>query len=208
MGSGASAKYRLGGGYSKIKGSKICDDVYLQELLEEWGKLGVSFSGAMLQAEGKDTVTEYDKERDRWTGTDTILGQTKLVLKTTGDGLLVLRLAADVGFQWQHQGSYRLAKKGKAEDSIKLTIVDSFTEHFEVATLKKRLEEIRLWKYGTASDCDLRFEDFAIKLFESLADRRCEGTRALDPLKGKLPDRSASASYSSSLSNVQPAAPF
>lgn len=36
-----------------------CSHKFLEELLKGWERLGVSFSGAILQAEHKETVKEY-----------------------------------------------------------------------------------------------------------------------------------------------------
>ncbi|CAE7220948.1 unnamed protein product [Symbiodinium natans] len=179
MGSAAaSATRRLGG---VIKGSRICDDLELQELLLGWERLGLTLSGVILQAEHKETVKEYDMNHDSWTATDTILGENQLVVKTVGDGLLTLRLTAQ-GFKWEHVGSYRLGGKSKDGQSL-LKVVDSSTKAFKVDDLRESLEEIRHTKYGKQSGC-VPFEEFALRLFERLAGRACEGQRDLDPLKG------------------------
>ena len=52
MGSGASSRPKA------IKGTKLCEDAQLQELLEAWINLGVCFTGVMLFAEGKESEQE------------------------------------------------------------------------------------------------------------------------------------------------------
>ena len=180
-GAAASAVGRLAGSTS-VRGGVLCDDLELQELLKGWERLGVTFSGAILQAEHKETVKEYDMKHDSWTATDTIMGENQLVVKTTGDGLLTLRLKETGGFKWEHIGSYRLGGKGKDGQSM-LKVVDSSTKGFSVDDLRHSLEELRYTKYGKSSGC-VPFEDFALRLFETLAGRPCEGQRDLDPLKG------------------------
>ncbi|CAK9008593.1 Uncharacterized protein SCF082_LOCUS9933 [Durusdinium trenchii] len=181
MGSAAASAKRLAGSTS-VRGSRLADDLELQELLKGWERLGVSFSGAILQAEHKETVKEYDMKSDSWTATDTIMGENQLVIKTTGDGLLTLRLSEAGGFKWEHIGSYRLGGKGKDGQSM-LKVVDSSTQGFSVEDLRQSLEELRYTKYGKSSGC-IPFQEFALRLFERLAGRPCEGQRDLDPLKG------------------------
>ncbi|CAJ1436198.1 unnamed protein product, partial [Effrenium voratum] len=161
MGSAGSVTKRFG---SSVRGSRICDDLELQELLKGWQRLGVSFSGVILQAEHKETVKEYDMNSDSWTATDTILGQNQLVLKTTGDGLLTLRLAG--GFKWEHVASYRLGNKNKEGETLK--VVDSSTKGFEVSDLQTAFEEVRYTTYGKQKGA-VPFEEFALRLFERLA---------------------------------------
>ncbi|CAJ1441822.1 unnamed protein product [Effrenium voratum] len=120
-----------------------------------------------------------DMNSDSWTATDTILGQNQLVLKTTGDGLLTLRLAG--GFKWEHVASYRLGNKNKEGETLK--VVDSSTKGFEVSDLQTAFEEVRYTTYGKQKGA-VPFEEFALRLFERLAGRPCEGQRDLDPLKG------------------------
>ncbi|CAL1144233.1 unnamed protein product [Cladocopium goreaui] len=181
MGSAAASARRLAGSTS-VRGGVLCDDLELQELLKGWERLGVSFSGAILQAEHKETVKEYDMNHDAWTATDTILGENQLVIKTTGDGLLTLRLCESAGFKWEHIGTYRLGGKGKDGQSM-LKVVDSSTKGFAVDDLRYALEQLRYVKYGKASGC-ISYQEFALRLFETLAGRPCEGQRDLDPLKG------------------------
>mmetsp|Transcript_25936 Transcript_25936/g.60124 ORF Transcript_25936/g.60124 Transcript_25936/m.60124 type:complete len:197 (+) Transcript_25936:24-614(+) len=182
MGSAAASTARRFGGSSVVKGSRICDDLELQELLLGWQRLGLNLSGVILQAEHKETVKEYDMNKDSWTATDTILGENQLVVKTTGDGLLTLRLSSEGGFRWEHVGSYRLGGKSKDGQSL-LKVVDSSTKAFKVEDLQQALEEVRYTKYGKQAGC-VPFEEFALKMFERLAGRPCEGQRELDPLKG------------------------
>ncbi|CAE8588616.1 unnamed protein product, partial [Polarella glacialis] len=179
-------RYRPGG---SVKGSKICDDGELQDMLAGWEKLGVSFSGVMLQAESKDTATAYCMEKDSWTATDTIVGETALLLKTTGDGWLQLRLNGDMGFRWEHCASYRFSSSkkvgaGQKTNSVQLHVVDSSTKGFEIDDFRELLEGQRTNVYGPAGGSSTPFEDFAKRLFEALGGRKCEGKRPMDPLQG------------------------
>eukprot|EP00439_Symbiodinium_sp_Y106_P034863 s3464_g4.t1 len=139
MGSAAASASRRFGGSSVVKGSRICDDLELQELLLGWERIGLTLSGVILQAEHKETVKEYDMASDSWTATDTILGENQLVVKTVGDGLLTLRLSAG-GFKWEHVGSYRLGGKSKDGQSL-LKVVDSSTKDYKAQTRRNLLRQ-------------------------------------------------------------------
>mmetsp|Transcript_48181 Transcript_48181/g.103290 ORF Transcript_48181/g.103290 Transcript_48181/m.103290 type:complete len:192 (-) Transcript_48181:35-610(-) len=154
----------------RVPGKRILADAELNEMLKGWVKLGVQFNGVMLVAEGKEAENTYSMARDKWTTTETIVGSTGVVLKTTGDGWLHLSLSAS-GFQWQHIGSYR---------KLQLKVVDSSTKKFPVAELEALLEEQRecIYEEGTWSD----FSSFSKRLFEGLSGKKCEGARPLDLL--------------------------
>lgn len=84
----------------------------------------MSLSGAILQAEHKETVKQYvarlqldadlgakDMNSDSWTATDTIMGQNQLVIKTTGIGFKSQCLHVEV-MACSQFGSTRRASNG------------------------------------------------------------------------------------------------
>mmetsp|Transcript_52697 Transcript_52697/g.153246 ORF Transcript_52697/g.153246 Transcript_52697/m.153246 type:complete len:210 (-) Transcript_52697:78-707(-) len=161
-------------GQAKVfRGSRLCADAELQELLDGWRSLGVYFASVSLLAEGKDSRTSYDMDADKWTVEETVLGSTALVLKTTADGFLILRLAAQ-GFSWEHVDTYR---------RVKLKVVDSAARRFQVDVLRRALEDQNAVEYAEGTDND--FASFAKGLFVELTGKQCEGERPHDPLAGK-----------------------
>eukprot|EP00933_Yihiella_yeosuensis_P070465 TRINITY_DN78580_c0_g1_i1.p1 TRINITY_DN78580_c0_g1~~TRINITY_DN78580_c0_g1_i1.p1 ORF type:complete len:201 (+),score=38.09 TRINITY_DN78580_c0_g1_i1:51-653(+) len=181
------------GGNTTIKGSKICDDPNLQDKLLSWEEAGVTFTGVMLQAEQKETTTVYNIERDQWTATDVISGDTAILLKTAANGWLQMRLLPPKqgGLFVERGDSYRVSssgsqgsKKSGKRSNENLKVVDSSTVGFEVADVRNALNEQRDWVWGSGPNANLPFEDFGKKMFEMLAGRRCEGDRDGNPLKG------------------------
>merc|ERR1712129_397839 len=128
----------MGGSRSKkpVRGQALCDDEELQKLLQDWASYGVSFTGMMLLAEGKEANTTYDMEEDSWTVTEVIRGVAGIVLKSTGDGWLYVRLTA-VGFHWEHaSGSFRRLLQADPS-GLRLKLVDSSTRKFEVVDVQQ-----------------------------------------------------------------------
>merc|ERR1712232_743524 len=100
---------------------------------------------------------------DKWTTTVTIVGNTGVMFKTTGDGWLLIRLTA-TGFQWEHKASYRhVGRDSSGKPELKL--VDSSTQKFRVDDLQRQLDLQRLLVYTEGSSND--FPDFAKRIYES-----------------------------------------
>eukprot|EP00928_Gymnodinium_smaydae_P087766 TRINITY_DN71988_c0_g1_i1.p1 TRINITY_DN71988_c0_g1~~TRINITY_DN71988_c0_g1_i1.p1 ORF type:complete len:195 (+),score=41.75 TRINITY_DN71988_c0_g1_i1:168-752(+) len=174
MGSGSSV-FSRGSAYAvkPVHGRQICNDESLQQLLQGWMELGVSFSGAMLMAEGKDSTEVYDKEKNTWSTMETFIGEVSLVLRTTGDGWLHFRLLPS-GFRWEHVGSYRgLGKSDKKAPQFKM--VESSTARFGVDDLIDRLYDQSDRKYQDGTDVPLSL--FAKFMFKALTHAQAEGEK-------------------------------
>merc|ERR1712110_1299082 len=117
----------------------------------------------MLLAEGKNSDKEYNVEEDQWTTNDTVLGHTGVILKSTGDGWLYIRLTS-AGFQWEHgRGSYRHIGRS-APNTPQLKMVDSSTRKFEVHDVQELLQEQAKDEYGEG-DKRYDFPVFAKRIF-------------------------------------------
>eukprot|EP00927_Polykrikos_kofoidii_P032196 TRINITY_DN27500_c0_g1_i1.p1 TRINITY_DN27500_c0_g1~~TRINITY_DN27500_c0_g1_i1.p1 ORF type:complete len:197 (+),score=35.27 TRINITY_DN27500_c0_g1_i1:111-701(+) len=157
----------------KVPGKRILDDAEFQDLLKGWKKLRVHFAGVMLMAEGKETVEAYDPERNKWATTETISGKTGLVLKTSGDGWLHLRLE-ERGFRWEHVAcSYR--RVGKSSQAPELEVVEDSSLKFSVQDLEDLLDEQRFVIYQDGTRDELA--DFAKRIYAGIVGHKAGGSK-------------------------------
>lgn len=170
----------------QVRGKRICSDSELQQLLRGWANLGICFTSVMLLAEEKNSTKDYFEDDRRWEVTDTIIGNTCVLLKTTADGMLRLGLI-DQGFRWEHvESSYRKVGQSTYAKGTPLKVVESCACMLSVEDLRQRLELQRgiLYRSGSASD----FPDFAKRLFEGLSGKRCEGKKPYDMITNRTGD--------------------
>lgn len=183
---GLAGRRRSGETAGPVKGNKICTDSELKQLLRGWSEQGISFTSVMLMAEGKDSQTAFEREENKWTTTEKIVGCTGVVFKTTAGGWLHLRLSP-TGFHWDHVvGSYR----SQSSNGPPLKVVDSSSARFTVEDLQELLERQKghVYTEGSAKD----HASFAKVLFESISGRKCEGEKpAVDLLARRPPGHGA-----------------